>query len=278
MKLWKLVRVGLVLVLCLGMVGWVTSCAFFESDDDDSNTGGTPTTPLIPTLPGGQKPGALVIDDPLTNGTSVATALLGGEFTPGGYHITAVEDNGYIMYDTSIKENIWVEFDAQGYQPGELQRDDDNVNNVLMMHDAADPYAWWPSQWRVLRECWLQVRKIGLGYWEGRALYDEMDGFLVKGGCDNGASSFEVSTYWHRMNGAPLVPNPLEWDPAKKYHWVFTVKDGRVEVFRDGVQLLWGEGFWPENRIVVYIGGVNYQPMGFSPRDVTYSNVKIYQY
>jgi hypothetical protein len=259
------------IVLCVGLLIGLTSCHLFHSDSD-STSPSSPGSGSSPTQPGNIPGATLVIFDPLTNNQSDYNAILiGGEFTPEGYHITA--DQGYIMYETDIRENIRVEFDAKGFIWDEWDHEGNDESTIMVMHDAIDPYVNWPALWSVLDNCWFQMIKLGM------SPYNSVNGLKLKGGCDcdwgGGGTFFEVSSYYHHDNGAFVGGHPVDWDPATTYHWVVTVQSGHTEGFRDGQQLFWGDGFWPGNRIVVLIGGAYYNV--YSPRDVTYSNVTIYR-
>jgi hypothetical protein len=211
----------------------------------------------------GSSPGTLVIPDLLTNGQS-AGIIKGGAFTPEGYKITA-ERQGYIMYETDIKKNIRIEFDAKGYIDREpIVGTDDNFI-VMLMHDANDPYVNW-FNWAHIPNYLYQIRKIGEG--------PTPNGISFKGGCGFKGVGFELSSW----TGACLAGHPIEWNPNKKYHWVITVSNGRTEVIRDNIKLFSVDcaiDFNPDNRLVVFIGGAAYGPL--SPKNVTYSNVEIYR-
>jgi hypothetical protein len=213
---------------------------------------------------GGPVSGNLVISDPLVDGRSVG-AVNGGVFMPGaGYKITA-ERRAYIMYVTDIKKNIRIEFDAQGYIDREpLIGTDDNFI-VMAMHDADDPLVNW-FNWQSIPNYLYQIRKIGDG--------PTTNGISFKGGCGMKGVGFELASWV----GHCLAGHPIEWNPNKKYHWEMIVSGGHTDVIRDGIKLFsvsCAQEFNPDNRLVVFIGGVAFGPQ--SPKNVTYSNVKIYR-
>ncbi len=233
--------------------------------DSDSSSGQPTAVAVGPSTTGGGTPersggSGLVVSDPLTNGTS-SGIVAGGEFTAEGYHVTT-NNGGYVMYPTNIIGDIRVEFDAKGYITAEQASD--NKLTVIEMYDA-DPYVNW-RDWRAIDAYLYQLRKRGLGNRVTDAL-DLKYGNMVKG---------FGKEMWGWM-GDCLAGNPVEWDPAKTYHWVIIVSNGRTEVYRNG-QIYYSAGcaleFAPTNPIVVRIGGTSYGALG--PRDVTYSNVKIY--
>jgi hypothetical protein len=204
----------------------------------------------------------LVVNDPLTNGTTIG-AVAGGEFTPEGYRVLT-NNGGYVMYATDIIRNIQVEFNAKGYIPGE-----NSVSaklTVLEMFDA-DPYTPWNLVWRDIDSFLWQLRKRGAG----GIVTDALD---LKFGCERRHVGKE---FWG-WRGDCLAGNPIEWDPNKLYRWVVTVSEGRTEVIRNG-QLMYSVdsavGFAPDGPLVVRIGGTSYGAEG--PRGVAYSNVKIYR-
>jgi hypothetical protein len=259
----KLLSVGLSIALCVGMILTLTSC---NSSDDNSGV----TTPSDPNM---------VIWDPLTNGKTVANAMLaGGAFTSEGYKITAEE--GYVGYETTLTQNIIVEFDAKGYvknEPAHMEVEPpDDVANLLSIHDALLGTDWRAPRWQTLPYCSFRMRKkLDLPGQIG------INGIQIKGGCRD--SGFEIGSYWlwnARDAGAWTdnwgFGNPVSWDANKTYHWKVSVNNGHTEIYRDGIQLGWGDGFLPQQRYVVYIGGADWANEGvFSPANVTYSNVKI---
>lgn len=262
----KLASLFLGIALCIGMMLMLTNCS--NDDDDNSNV----TRPSDPNL---------VVFDPLTDGKSSANAMLaGGAFTSEGYKIT--EPAGYIGYVTDITRNIIVEFDAKGYmmnEPAHTEVDPaDDVANMLSMHDAPLWTDWREPNWRILPNCSFRMRKKT--FLAGQI---GINGMQIKGGCSN--SGFEIGSYFHwnaRDDGEWLdnfgIGNGVSWDASKTYHWKVSVVNGRTEIYRDGVLLGWGNGFLPQSRYVVYVGGADWSHEGvFSPDNVTYSNVKIYR-
>ncbi|PIE36108.1 hypothetical protein CSA56_01460 [candidate division KSB3 bacterium] len=256
MKLCKL----FVLVLSLALSA--TGCL----NDHDSSSGQPTTVAAAPSTTSGgttesSSSSGLIVSDPLTNGTS-SGIVAGGNFTAAGYYI-GTNNGGYIMYPTNIIGNIRVEFDASGYLPNEDAAD--SKLTVIELYDSA-PYANWKTDWASIPAYLYQLRKRGAG-----------------GSYTNALDLKYGSAYYntdHEMWG--WYPDyrsgqPLEWDPAKTYHWVVTISGGVTEVYRDGF-LYYSENcslaFAPKNPIVVRIGGTSYGAYG--PRNVTYSNVKIY--
>jgi hypothetical protein len=265
MKLRKLLGVCLAMTLCVGLLGFMASCAFFESDDDNPTTPNGSVTP-IPSGPG-TRPTNLLLDDPLTNGTSKATLIGGGEFTPEGYHLTS--HFGYIIYDTQITGNFRVEFDTKGLTSGEPYHDPDDQSTILFMQDAPLGTDW--TQWAIIPHCLFQM--IKLDWYPGGGSTDAMK---VKGAC-NGGGGYELWSYLPGGIGGRWVGPQPDWDPDQNYHWVVTVKDGHVETFRDGVQLFYGDGFWPGDPIRFFFGGTGTWVGQVSPDNATYSNIKVYQ-
>jgi hypothetical protein len=254
------------LMLRVGLLVALTNCNSNNNKDSDVTAATDPN---------------VVIWDPLTNGKTIANAMLkGGSFTDDGYKITAEE--GYVAYETTITQNIIVEFDAKGYQvnePAHMETNPpDDVANLLSMHDAPLWTDWRGMNWQTLPYCSFRMRKK-------LALYDPpqigINGMQIKGGCR--ASGFEIGSYWHwnaRDDGEWTdnwgSGNAVSWDASKTYHWKVSVVGNRTEIYRDGVLLGWGNGFLPQNRYAVYIGGADWNYEGvFSPANVTYSNVKI---
>lgn len=241
-------------VLLLSLMLLAAGC----SNDSNSSSSTSPTT-------GGGTPesssGNLVVSDSLTNGTS-SGIVAGGDFTSEGYKVTT-NNGGYVMYPTNITGDIRVEFDAKGYIPAEQAAD--SKLTVIELYDS-DPYANWRVDWAAINAYLYQLRKRGAG----GAFTDALDlkfGSAVKG----------VGRELWGWLGDSVGPSPLEWDPNTTYHWVVTVANGKTEVYRDG-QIYYSVGcaaeFAPTNPIVVRIGGTSYGALG--PRDVTYSNVNIY--
>jgi hypothetical protein len=245
-------------VLILSFMLLAAGCS--TDSDSSSPTAATPSTT------GGGNPergssGNLVVSDPLTNGTS-SGIVAGGAFTAEGYHVTT-NNGGYVMYPTNVTGDIRIEFDAKGYIPAEQAADSKLI--VIQLYDS-DPYANWRVNWASINAYLYQLRKRGAGGEFTDAL-DLKFGSAVKG----------VGKELWGWRGDSVGPNPLEWDPNKTYHWVVTVANGKTEVYRDG-QIYYSVGcateFAPTNPIVVRIGGTSYGALG--PRDVTYSNVTIY--
>jgi hypothetical protein len=240
----------------------LTSC---KSDDHSDVT--TPTDKNV------------VVWDPLTNGKTVANAMLaGGAFTSEGYKITAEE--GYVGYVTDIAQNIVVEFDAKGYEVDEPAHKEvtpaDDCANLLSIHDAPLNTDWRAPKWQTSPYCSFRMRKkLALAGQIG------INGIQIKGGCSG--SGFEIGSYWlwnARSEGKWLDNwgwgNAVAWDANKKYHWKVSVVNGHTEIYRDGVEFGWGEGFFAQQRYVVYIGGADWYGEGvYSPANVTYSNIKI---
>lgn len=230
-----------------------------------------PTPGSTPTPPVGTTPtGNLAIDDPLTNGRC-AGRVVGGEFTAEGCRITA--EKGYIIYETDIRKQIRVEFDAKGYLDREPSRGTDDNAMLFVMHDA-EPDTNWAAAWRDLPNYLYQIRKIGLFIENGQPLFTT-NGISFKAGCAYRNVGVELAS-WN--GGDCLAGHPVEWNPSKRYHWVITVSNGRTEIVRDGVKMFsidCATAFNPDNRLLIYIGGATYGP--YSPRNVTYSNVKIYR-
>jgi hypothetical protein len=271
MKLRKLLGVCLAITLCVGLLGFMVSCAFFESDNDNPTTPTGSVTP-IPTQPGGGKPGNLVIDDPLTNGKSITDNIGGGEFTPEGYHLTS--HFGYIIYDTSVGTpvtgNFRVEFDTKGFDPNETYHDPDDQSTILFMQDAPLGTDW--TQWATIEHCLFQM--IKLTWYPGGG--DSAGSMKVKGAC-GGGGGYELWSYRSDGIGGRWLANEFWWDPDHTYHWIVTVKNGHVETFRDGVELYYGDGFWPGDPMRFFFGGTGTWVGQVSPDNVTYSNIKVYQ-
>lgn len=248
--------------VCFGMIAGLVGCM---GDDDDNDSTGTPG---LPSSEGGNVKN-LQISDSLKNGTSVATAIGGGEFTSEGYQITA--DGGYIIYDTQIKGNFRIEFDTKGLTAGEWYHDPDDQATLLFMQDAPLGTDW--TQWQVIDHCLFQM--IKMAYYPGGE--SSVDGMKVKGGC-GGATGFELWSWMeHGDNGVFVGPAYLEWDSTKTYHWVVTVKNGHTEGYRDGQLLFSGDGFWPGDPMRFMFGGTGMFVGGVSPDNAIYSNIKIYQ-
>ncbi len=236
------------------------------SDIPNPQLGDGSQTPSPGTTP---STGNLVIDDPLTTGTSVGV-VTGGDFRSGGYTMTATSQ-GYLLYETTITKNIRIEFDAEGYIDLEPMIGDDDNFTVMMMYDS-DPYANWFDRaiWELSPYYLFQIRKLGGG--PGAPTPNAIafkTGSLAKGADQTWAS-------W--VPGHCLAGNPIDWNPSTRYHWVINVSHGHTDIIRNDVKLFsvdTGRAFDPDNRIVVSLGGA---PFGsLCARNVTYSNVKIYQ-
>lgn len=248
-------------LICLGMIAGLVGC---QNDDDHDST----TAPAAISAESGNTSGKkLIISDTLKNGSTVATAIGGGEFTSEGYHITA--DNGYIIYDTQVQGNFSVEFDTKGLTPGEPYHDPDDQATLLFMQDAPLGTDW--TQWRTIENCLFQM--IKLTWYPGG---DSTDGMKIKGGC-GGASGFELWSWMPGPNGLYLGAAFPAWDQSKTYHWLITVKNGHTEGFLDGKMIFYGEGFWPGDPMRFMFGGTGLWVGGVSPDNAIYSNIKIYQ-
>ena len=259
MKFLKLIALSAVLL------GLIASCKLSEQ----KIASGKPTTiytgPTSPVTVGdssttttttsGRAIGGVAISDPLTNGTSVGS-VGGGVFTSAGYQITS--DSGYIIYDTEIQGNFGVEFDTSGLIPGEYYHAPDDQVTILFMQDAPVETDW--TQWRTLSSCLFQM--IKLADYPGS---DSTDYMKYKGGCNGGASGFEL-----RSAGA------LSWDPYTTYHWTITVQNGVTTGYRNGELLFSESGFRPQDRMRFMFGGTGQSFGGVSPDNATYSNILIY--
>ncbi len=254
-------QVLVLVVVCLGILLGSIGCRRSQNET-------TPTTPDNQSFealnPNEEK--QIVLSDSLTDGTTKATAISGGEFTPEGYHFTSHE--GYLIYDTEIRGNFRVEFDTKGLSPDEWYHDPDDQSTLLIMQDVPLGTDW--VQWEDIPNCLFQLYK--LTKYPGGELSE--NGLKVKGGCNGGAIWFETTSY---TGGTFVGPHPLEWDPSKAYHWQVTVKDGNVEIFRDDALLMFGYGFYPGDPMRFMFGGTGQIIGRLTPDDATYSNIRIYQ-
>ena len=253
----KLFRVCLIMAVCIGMVYVMTSC--HHSDNDNT----TPTTP-----DGDTNDPNLLLNDPLTDGTSKATQIGGGEFTPEGYHLTS--HFGYIIYDTTIQGNFRVEFDTKGLLPDEVYHDPDDQSTILFMQDAPLGTDW--TKWYMIENCLFQMIKL-TWYPNG---WESAGAMKVKGAC-GGGGGYELWSYRSEGIGGDWLANDFWWDPDTTYHWKVTVINGHVEAFRDDMQLFYGDGFWPGDPIRFFFGGTGTWVGQVSPDNATYSNIKVYQ-
>jgi len=261
--------------LCLGLIFGVIGCR-------RDNSGTAPTTPDNQSFdnlnPNEEK--KIVLSDALTDGTTKATAIGGGEFTPEGYHFTSHE--GYLIYDTDIRGNFTVEFDTKGLSPDEWYHAPDDQSTLLIMQDAPLGTDW--VQWEDIPHCLFQLYK--LTKYPGGELSE--NGLKVKAGCDAGAIWLETTSY---TRGQFVGPHPLEWDPAKTYHWRVTVNSGNVEVYRGEITttqagtsvvtsdtlLMAGYGFHPGDPMRFFFGGTGQIIGRLTPDNATYSNIRITQ-
>lgn len=261
--------------VCLSLIAGFVGCRRHES-----NT--TPTTPVQQSLdsmnPNEAK--TIVLSDGLTDGTTKATAISGGEFTPEGYHFTSHE--GYLIYDTDIRGNFTVEFDTKGLSPDEWYHAPDDQSTLLIMQDAPLGTDW--VQWETIPHCLFQLYK--LTKYPGGELSE--NGLKIKGGCNGGAIWFETTSY---TGGTFVGPHPLEWDPNTTYRWRVIVKDGNVEVYRgmmttdengnselsNDTLLMFGYGFYPGDPMRFFFGGTGQIIGRLTPDNATYSNIRIYQ-
>ncbi len=251
------------LALCLGLVALAfTGCS--KDDDDDDNGSQSLTGVGKDDVYVGWK---LVIDDKLTDGTTKAALVAGeGSFKAGeGYYI-AGEFNNYLRYDTGFSGGIMVEFDAQGYIPGESMHDGNDEMTIAIIQDAPPGTAW--ANWRVLPYYLFQLRKLA-------NFENSTDGLKMKCGAAN-RSSYDGE--WKTYMGQGLVGHPLSWDTSHKYHWMIMLEPGWIELRRDN-QPIFQEGLdgaiFSTDPNYVYIGGG--EGFDYSPDNVTYSNVKIYK-
>ena len=201
------------------------------------------------------------IDDPLTNKTTKATQIVGGEFTAEGYKITG-KVNSYLRYDTNITGAIRVTFDAKGFIPGEPMYGTNDQGSILVMQDVPHGTNW--VNWKTIDGFLFQLLKM--------AKYDSDDKLKLKAGSYARVPSFL---------GEWKTPHPLSWDSSKTYHWDIAFEPESLEIKRDE-QLIFKNWIDPlvfgkkNQPIVVYIGGDD-GANNISPNNVTYSNVKIYR-
>jgi len=263
MMMQKMIKLLLLMALCLGLALAFTACS---SDDDDSNS---------PTISGGTGKDdvyvgwKLVIEDKLTDGTSKAALIAGeGSFRQGQGYYMAGEFNNYLRYDTGFSGGIMVEFDAQGYIPGEEMHDGNDEMTIAIIQDAPPGTAW--ANWRVLPYYLFQLRKMA--NYSGDIA---MDGLKMKCGSAN-RSSYDGE--WKTSMGQGLVGHPLSWDTNHKYHWLIMIEPGWIELRRDN-QPIFQDGLdgaiFSTDPNYVYIGGG--EGFDYSPNNITYSNVKIYK-
>ena len=209
--------------------------------------------------------GQLVVFDPLTNGRSVGN-VNGGQFSPEGYKVTT-NFRGYLVYETDIVGNIGVEFDAKGYIDRENCSDSKLV--VILMFDAPRDANWGdPAIWRDSHYSLLELRKRGVV-----PGFDHVtNGLGLK--CGSHGHGLEFGSW----AGHGLAGHPIEWNPNTLYHWVITWKDGRCEIIRND-QMMYSLNttpqYAPKGKMNIRIGGTQWGRGG--PRNVTYSNVRIYR-
>jgi hypothetical protein len=247
MKLWKLWRVCLAITFCIGLLGLVTSCTFFEHDDNDGNT---PKDPTIP-MEGEERPTNLVIDDPLTNGKSNYAAAYGGEFTLEGYKVNSAQGQ-YLAYSTDIIGDIRVEFDAKGFNYG------GGKDIIIEIFDSPHDAAWVGGNEFVWRT--YSFFQIVFAGFNGKIRIK-----AGRGVDDDGGTRAEYV-------------GPFDWDPDRNYHWVFLLKDGYCEITRNGEMLVSGStaSFQPFAPLNMRIGGT-WHPVHTGVAGVTYSNVRVYR-
>ena len=209
----------------------------------------------------------LAINDPLTNKTTKATQIVGGEWAADGCKITG-KVKSYLRYDTNITGAIRVEFDAKGYISGEPMHGTNDQVSILVMQDVPHPTNW--ANWKTIDGFLFQLLKM--------AKYDATDGLKLKAGA---ALRTKFDGEWWTVQGDGLAGHPLAWDSSKTYHWEVAFEPGALEIKRDGQMIFqyWIDPlvFGKKNQpIVVYIGGDD-GANNISPNNVTYSNVKIYR-
>ncbi len=210
--------------------------------------------------------GELVLFDPLTDGKSVASTVNGGQFTPDGYRVET-NFHGYLVYETDIVGNIGLEFDAKGY----IDREDcsDSKLVVLLMFDSPRDANWGdPAIWRDSHYSLLEVRKRGIV-----PGFDHVtNGLGLK--CGAHGHGLEFGTW----AGHGQAGHPIEWHPDTVYHWVITWRDGVCDIRRNG-QAMYSVNttpqYAPTGKMNIRIGGTHWGRGG--PRNVTYSNVRIYR-
>lgn len=252
-------------VLLIGVISLGVFAGMLGCHKDSAKTPTIPGTP-INTGKNQNEEKQLVLSDTLTNGATKATLIGGGVFTPEGYYFDGSQE-GYIIYDTTISGNFRVEFDTKGLRPDEWYHAPDDQSTLLIMQDAPLGTNW--VDWDSLPYCLFQM--IKLTWYPGSG---EANGMKVKAGCDGGATGFELASY---LGGMFVGPHPLDWDPNTTYHWVVTVKDGHVEMFRNDEMMMYGDGFLPRDSMRFFFGGTGAVIGRLTPDNATFSNIKIYQ-
>jgi hypothetical protein len=184
--------------------------------------------------------------------------------------ISITNYSDYYAINTTLSNNITVEFDAHGYISGEPMVGDNDQITILVIQDVPETTNW--QNWRNIDGFLFQLIKL--------AKYDiSTDGLKLKFGSyfrlqDN---EVDVKTY----NGGGLVGHPLSWNPDKWYHWSVTLSTDGIQVSRDGMLIfneqpdyrIFGNA---HNPITVLIGG-SPSPGFLSSKGVSYKNIHIYQ-
>ena len=245
----KLCEIYLRMAVCVGMMLGMASCGSDSFDDaiDIPTLTTTPTPAVTPTpaaIPTAAANANLVMNDPLTTGTSNYGAAHGGTFSAAGFRVNSSQGE-YLAYSTSIQGNIRVEFDAIGYQLGA------DKSIFLEIFDTSHNTSW----------------VGGTSAWATNSLFQ----ILLSGP----SVRIKVGGY---NNWRAEWMGPYAWDSATNYHWVFSITNGRCEVTRNGQTMASGAigGYNPRAPLNIRIGGT-WDPVWTGVAGITYSNVKVYK-
>lgn len=251
--LWTTLFALLLVTALMGFAG----CS--KDDDDEEET--TPTNSgTSDTIPGWE----LVINDPLTSGSSALAIMEGGYYIQGeGYHLP--NQTGSIGYITNITKNIRLEFDAKGYHAGENDPYQGKMV-IFQMYDSPFGSSWSgadSNSWN--NHSILRLLKRG-------NYASVMDALQLKFGS---RGDFPEPS---NTDPRPFVVS-CNWDTTVKYHWVIIVEGDETVITRNGTTYydMDTEEFDPEYPLNLQIGGAATGSGYYSPSDVTYSNIKVYR-
>ena len=209
--------------------------------------------------------GTVLVDDPLTTGTS-AGDVHGGAFVAGGWKTTKTTD--YIEYRVPTISKGWVEFDLSGWGP-DTTIFTEFKNHFFGMWDAS-----WKDRWgNVVR--YNPYKCLMRAYGEPNVPNNVKWGRLklrlnvaaFDGGADDDPHAFEQ-----------LTEQRWDWQTDQTYHFRLEWGDGHMRWYKDGQLIMeydyssFGVEYAPPEH-VIRIGYCEMYPV---PVGTKYSNVKIY--
>ncbi len=213
----------------------------------------------------GVKAGTVLVDDPLTTGSS-AGDVHGGTFTSKGWQTTKTTD--YIEYRVPTISKGWVEFDLSGWGP-DTSIFTDFKNHFFGMWDAS-----WKDRWgNVVR--YNPYKCLMRAYGEPNVPNNVKWGRLklrlnvaaFDGGADDDPHAFEA-----------LTEERWDWKTTETYHFRLEWGDGHMRWYKDGQLIMdydyssFGVEYAPPDHVI----RIGYCDMYPAPVGTVYSNVRIY--